>query len=65
MTFAAIGLMRRRQELPNFKLTTVAQSFGIDVEEADAHDALYDVDLTRQIFRMLIEKVRAGKELPN
>ncbi len=64
MTFAAVGLMRRRRELPDFKLTTVAQSLGIEVEEADAHDAVYDVNITRQIFRMLIAKVRAGDQTP-
>lgn len=62
MTFAAIGLMRRRHDLANFQLTTVARSLGIDVEEADAHDALYDVNLTRQIFRMLIDRIRAAAD---
>ena len=49
-----------RKYSPNFKLTTVARSLGIDVEEADAHDAVYDVHLTRQIFRLLVDRVRAG-----
>ncbi len=42
-------------ELENMKLPTVAKYFGI---ELDAHNALSDVEATREIFLKLMEKER-------
>lgn len=58
MSFAAIGLMRRRSSLVNFKLLTVAKALGLEVDEARSHDALYDVELMRKLFHKLLERVR-------
>lgn len=46
----AIG---QRHKLGNFKLATVAKSLGIEVDKDKLHDAFYDVELTRAIFKVL------------
>ena len=58
MSFAAIGLMRRRPSLDNFKLLTVAEALGLEIDEERSHDALYDVELAREVFHMLLDRVR-------
>lgn len=50
MTLAGFVLMKERKHLPNFRLTTVANYLGIEVDESKAHGALYDTQLTRQVF---------------
>lgn len=42
--------MKDRAKLPNYKLMTVAKSLGVKVEIEKAHDALYDVEVTKMIF---------------
>jgi DNA polymerase-3 subunit epsilon len=56
MVFASMLLSRKRAGMENFKLKTVAKAVGIEVDEAQLHDALYDVKLTKQIFDICIEK---------
>ncbi len=56
MVFASMLLSRKRAEMENFKLKTVAKAVGIEVDEAQLHDALYDVKLTKQIFDLCMEK---------
>lgn len=46
-------LQDRRSSMPNFQLRTVAAELGIPVDEENLHDALYDVTLTRQIYRVV------------
>jgi DNA polymerase-3 subunit epsilon len=36
--------------MENFKLMTVARTLGIEVDESQLHDALYDVKLTKEIY---------------
>lgn len=36
--------------MANFKLSTVAATLGIKVEEDKLHDAMYDIYLTKAIF---------------
>lgn len=55
--FAAIG---QRQNLPNFKLVTVAKSIGIIVEDDKLHDAMYDTKITAEMFFMLLEEFNGG-----
>lgn len=57
MTMAAVALMRRRHKMPDFKLSTVAAELGLALPE-NLHDALADIELTRDVFRdlMLIEE---------
>lgn len=53
MLLAAFAAMGQRFNLPNFKLMTVAMSLGIDVDEDQAHDALYDVRITRALYKLI------------
>lgn len=54
MNLAAHRLRNKRAELPNFKLTTVAAALGIE-REGQAHDAFYDILLTRDVYRAISE----------
>lgn len=47
---AAAKLGRKRLDLVNFKLATVAKEIGIDVEADALHDSMYDVKLTKRLF---------------
>lgn len=53
MNMAALALAPRRSTLENFKLLTVARFAGIEFDENLGHDALYDVHITRRLFRCL------------
>lgn len=46
-------LMSRRMGMPNFQLSTVAKTLGIEVENERFHDARYDAIITRQIYRIV------------
>lgn len=52
-TMAALHFMRVRGRMKNFKLMTVAKALGIDVDESQAHDGLYDIGITKQIYKFL------------
>jgi len=54
MGMAAVAAMANRSRLENFKLTTVARALGLRVEESLAHDAHYDIQLTRSVFQVLV-----------
>jgi len=58
MGMAAVYLMSRRAGMKDFKLLTVARELGLKVDEARAHDARYDVEVTREMFRILGDKER-------
>jgi len=45
------ALAAQRHTMPNFKLTTVARHFGIEVDDSKAHEAMYDTELVRQLSR--------------
>ena len=53
MLMAAVGRMYNRTELPDFKLGTVAQSYGIKID-GELHDALVDIKLTMQLFQQMM-----------
>lgn len=42
-----------RHTLPNFQLMTVARQVGINIDESRLHDAVYDIELTIEIFKRL------------
>lgn len=42
-----------RSTLPNFKLSTVAAYYGVSIDESRLHDALYDVEITREIYNRI------------
>lgn len=50
MVLALYILSGVRHKMTNFKLATVAEYLGIDVEEEKLHDATYDIYLTYQIL---------------
>lgn len=58
MLIAAYAAMKDRQNLENFKLTTVAKSLGINVIEEKLHDALYDINLTKEIFKLIQQEYK-------
>lgn len=49
-----------RADMEDFKLKTVARQLGIEVDESKLHDARYDIDITRQIYK----KVTAIPTIP-
>lgn len=50
-------LMGVRNDMENFKLMTVARTMGIEINEDKLHDATYDIELTRDIFYKIINKM--------
>lgn len=53
MVLATPFLANKRHEMENFKLSTVAATLGITVEEEKLHDASYDIYLTKSIFNIV------------
>lgn len=53
MVLASHHLARRRHEMENFKLATVAKFMGINVDDEALHDAFYDISLTREIYKII------------
>ena len=53
MVLASEYLEDRRTSMPDFQLHTVAETLGLEVDNSKLHDALYDVQLTRQIYRIV------------
>lgn len=49
---AAMKVLNRRGTFGNFKLMTVAKALGVNTE-GPAHDALFDVEVTRDLFNNL------------
>ena len=39
--------------MPSFKQQRVAKELGVQVDDSRLHDALYDVNLTREIYRIV------------
>lgn len=73
MALASNYLIECRKNLPNFKLCTVANYLGIDVDSSKLHDAEYDIDLTYCVYKivtssipcdLMIEKMKNNKEIP-
>lgn len=46
-------LLPVRHQMENFKLMTVSRQMGIIVDESKLHDAVYDVELTIEVFKRL------------
>ena len=60
MLIVAFILRNERHKLPNFKLNTVCKRLGLAWDETKAHDALYDIDMTRAAYHVLQEKLLKG-----
>ena len=53
MALASQYLIERRKDMSTFRLHSVASELGIFVDQSRLHDAMYDVELTRQIYRIV------------
>lgn len=53
---AAVHFMQNGGRPHNFKLMTVANALGIEVDEAKAHDAMYDIVITKKIYQLLTQR---------
>ena len=53
MVLASNELKDIRHKMKNFQLRTVAETLGIVVDESKLHDAMYDLELTKQLYYML------------
>ena len=53
LVLASQYLIHRRAAMPSFKQHRVARELGIVVDEDRLHDASYDVELTRGIYRIV------------
>lgn len=53
MVLASNHLRHQRHMMENFKLSTVAETLGIEVEEDRLHDAFYDLELTYKIYEIV------------
>lgn len=53
---AAIHFMHNGGRPDSFKLMSVASALGIEVDENKAHDAMYDIEITRDIYNKLTRK---------
>jgi DNA polymerase-3 subunit epsilon len=53
MVLATQKLLEMRYSMPNFQLKTVAASLKVQVDQQKLHDAVYDVELTRQIYHLV------------
>lgn len=51
MVLAGVRLQEMRPFMPNFKQATVAAQLGVNVDNNQLHDALYDVRLCREIYQ--------------
>jgi len=56
MVLASEFLKNKRAGMKDFKLKTVAVEMGIEIDETQLHNALYDVHLTRQIYKIITNK---------
>lgn len=50
MVLASAYLATRRPDIENFKLSTVAKTLGVNVNDESLHDAMYDIELTKAVF---------------
>ena len=52
--FASQKLLQQRHKMKDFQLRTVAKELGITIDEEQLHNAMYDIYLTRKIYKMCI-----------
>jgi DNA polymerase-3 subunit epsilon len=48
--------MKERGEMSDFKLKTVCRHAGISVDESKIHDAIYDIEITRALYKKIISR---------
>jgi DNA polymerase-3 subunit epsilon len=47
--------MKERGDMNDFKLKTVCRHAGISVDESKIHDAIYDIEITRALYKKVID----------
>ena len=62
LCLASQYLLTRRAQMPSFKLKRVAMELGIEVNKEGLHDALNDVRLTRQVYRIVTHQELEPKD---
>jgi DNA polymerase-3 subunit epsilon len=55
MVLAVEHLLEDIPDMVNFKLMTVAKHMGIEIDETKAHDAVYDIDISRQLYYLIMK----------
>lgn len=55
MQMAAFKLMRKNIRPENFKLGTICKHFDINIDETKLHNALYDIQRTKELYNKLIK----------
>jgi DNA polymerase III subunit epsilon len=55
MVLASEKFKEERSNMKDFKLSTIAEKLGITVDPSKLHDALYDVELTRESYYRLCQ----------
>lgn len=53
MLFAALRTKKKRHLFPSFKLGDVCNQLGIEFDSEAAHNAMYDIEKTRELFYFL------------
>ena len=53
MVLCSDRFIDERRSFNDFKLSTLARRFGLPVNESRLHEALYDVELTRMVYKCL------------
>lgn len=53
MVLAVEHLLEDIPNMENFKLMTVARHLGIEIDETKAHDAVYDIDISRRVYEIV------------
>lgn len=61
MTLAAFALGDEVKQLENFKLVTVAKHFGVQFDETKLHDAMVDIEVTRNLMRAVYKRMKGAK----
>jgi len=63
MVLASEYLLEKRVVMDNFKLITVARTVGIEIDESKLHDAQYDIELTRTIYKIVTNRFNSKPEV--
>lgn len=57
LALAAEYLAERRPDMPNFKLLSVAEELGLFFDADKLHDALVDIELSREVYRIVTSRI--------
>jgi len=57
MQLVALMYMKHRHKFPDYKLMTVCDKVGMDIDEDKAHDAFYDIECTMKLFNAVRDTI--------